>query len=92
MGAILRRQIRLVQAGMQALNVEERQWLRTQGVDRPEELPRRSLWYHPDGSSALGWCLPQGFFRFLSFTLRPCRGIGGADVRVNPIVTRLRFN
>ena len=54
MGVIHRRHIRLVQAGMQGINVEERQWLRTQGVDRPEELPRRSLWYHPDGSSALG--------------------------------------
>jgi hypothetical protein len=49
-----RRQIRLVQQQMQALNVEERQWLKIQGVDRPEELARRSVWYRPDGSSGLG--------------------------------------
>ena len=54
MGVIHRRHIRLVQADMHGINVEERQWLRTQGVDRPEELPRRSTWYHPEGSSALG--------------------------------------
>ena len=54
MGVIHRRHIRLVQAEMHGINVEERQWLRTQGVDRPEELPRRSLSYHPDGGSALG--------------------------------------
>ena len=47
MGVIRRRHIRLVQAEMQGINIEERQWLRAQGVDRPEELPRRSLWYHP---------------------------------------------
>jgi hypothetical protein len=41
MGVIYRRQIRLVQAEMQGINVEERRWLRTQGVDRPEELPMR---------------------------------------------------
>jgi hypothetical protein len=54
MPSALRRHIRLVQQQMQALNVEEKQWLKTQGVDRPEELPRRSVWYRPDGSSGLG--------------------------------------
>ena len=73
MGVIHRRQIRLVQADMQGLNVEERQWLRTQGVDRPEELPRRSLWYHPDGSSALGLSDPYHLrlYREKGFTLKP---------------------
>ena len=73
MGVIHRRQIRLVQAEMQGINVEERQWLRTQGVDRPEKLPRRSLWYHPDGSSALGPSDPYHLrlYRAKGFTLKP---------------------
>ena len=73
MGVIHRRQIRLVQAEMHGINVEERQWLRTQGVDRPEELPRRSLWYHPDGSSALGPSDPYHLrlYRAKGFTLKP---------------------
>ena len=73
MGVIHRRQIRLVQADMQGINVEERQWLRAQGVDRPEELPRRSIWYHPDGSSALGPSDPYHLrlYRGKEFTLKP---------------------
>ena len=73
MGVIHRRQIQLVQAGMQRINVEKRQWLRAQGVDRPEELPRRSLWYHPDGSSALGPSDPYHLrlYRGKGFTLKP---------------------
>ena len=73
MGVIHRRHIRLVQAEMQGINIEERQWLRTQGVDRPEELPRRSLWYHPDGSSALGPSDPYHLrlYRRKGFTRKP---------------------
>jgi hypothetical protein len=73
MGVIHRRHIRLVQADMHGINVEERQWLRTQGVDRPEELPRRSHWYHPDGTSSIGPRDPHhlGLYRRKGFTLMP---------------------
>ena len=58
---------------MQGMNVEERQWLRTQGVDKPEELPRRSPWCHPDGSSARGPSDPYHLrlYRGKGFTLKP---------------------
>mgnify|MGYP003325570522 CR=1 FL=1 len=54
MPSALRRHIRLVQQQMHSMNPEERTWLKSQGYDRPEELPRRSIWYRPDGSSGLG--------------------------------------
>ena len=48
------RPVKPLQAEMQNLNGEEKEWLKTQGVDRPNELPRHSVWYRPNGSSAYG--------------------------------------
>ena len=59
MGAILHRQLMRRQFGIsqqpsQGFTAEDRNWLRSQGIDRPEQLPRMSLWYRPDGSSSMG--------------------------------------
>ena len=59
MGAILhrqqmRRQFGISQQPSQGFSLEDRRWLQTQGIDRPEQLPRMSLWYRPDGSSSMG--------------------------------------
>ena len=59
MGAILhrqqlRRQFGLVQQSSLGFTTEDRNWLRSQGIDRPDQLPRKSLWYKPDGTGSLG--------------------------------------
>jgi hypothetical protein len=58
-GAILhrqqmRRQFGISQQPSQGFTTEDRNWLQTQGIDRPDQLPRKSLWYRPDGSSSMG--------------------------------------
>ena len=59
MGRILHRQQMRRQFGIspqpaQGFTTEDRNWLRSQGIDRPETLPRKSLWYKPDGTSSMG--------------------------------------
>jgi len=60
MGRILHRQLMRRQFGLvsqqpaQGFSLEDRRWLQTQGIDRPENLPRKSLWHHPDGHSSVG--------------------------------------
>jgi len=49
-----RRQFGISQQPSQGFTTEDRNWLRSQGIDRPETLPRKSLWYKPDGSSSMG--------------------------------------
>jgi hypothetical protein len=58
MGAILhrqkmRRQFGLVEQSVQGFTHEDIAWIRSQGFD-PRTLPKRSWWYRPDGSGALG--------------------------------------
>ena len=51
----LRRQFGLVaQQPAQGFTTEDRNWLRSQGIDRPDQLPRKSLWHKPDGTGSLG--------------------------------------
>ena len=50
----MRRQFGISQQPSQGFTNEDRTWLRSQGIDRPETLPRMSLWYRPDGSSSMG--------------------------------------
>jgi len=50
----MRRQFGLVSQPAQGFTTEDRNWLRSQGIDRPDQLPRKSLWYKPDGSSSMG--------------------------------------
>ena len=69
-----RRQIRLVpQQPGQGFSLEDRRWLATQGVDRPDQLPRKSLWYKPDGTSSLGPSDPYHLARYRQrgLTLKP---------------------
>jgi hypothetical protein len=59
MGAILHRQLMRRQFGIsqqpsQGFTPEDRNWLRSQGIDRPDQLPRMSRWYRPYGSSSMG--------------------------------------
>ena len=59
MGAIrdrqlMRRQFGLVSQPAQGFTTEDRNWLWSQGIDHPDQLPRMSLWYRPDGSSSMG--------------------------------------
>jgi hypothetical protein len=50
-----RRHVRLVpQQPTQGFTTEDRNWLRPQGIDRSDQLPRMSLWYRSDGSSHMG--------------------------------------
>ena len=69
-----RRQIRLVpQQPGQGFSLEDRRWLATQGVDRPDQLPRKSLWYRADGSSSIAPSDPYhlGLYRCRGMTLKP---------------------
>ena len=68
-----RRQFGLVQQSSQSFSLEDRRWLQTQGIDRPETLPRKSLWYKPDGTSSLGPSDPYhlGLYRRRGMTLAP---------------------
>ena len=50
----MRRQFGISQQPSQGFTTEDRNWLQTQGIDRPDQLPRMSLWYRPDGSSSMG--------------------------------------
>jgi hypothetical protein len=79
MGAILHRQQLRRQFGLvaqqpaQGFTTEDRNWLRSQGIDRPDQLPRRSIGDHPDSKSALE---PSEFYhmrlyRERGFTLMP---------------------
>jgi hypothetical protein len=59
MGRILHRQQMRRQFGMsqqpaQGFTAEDRNWLRSQGVNRPEAMPRKSVWYRADGTGSLG--------------------------------------
>ena len=78
MGAILhrqlmRRQFGLVQQPAEGFTTEDRNWLRSQGIGRPDQLPRKSLWYKPDGTSSLGPSDPYhlGLYRQRGMTLKP---------------------
>ena len=78
MGAILhrqqlRRQFGLVSQPAQGFTTEDRNWLRSQDIDRPDQLPRKSLWYKPDGTSSLGPSDPHhlGLYRQRGMTLKP---------------------
>ena len=78
MGAILHRQLMRRQFGLvsqqpaQGFSLEDRRWLQTQGIDRPDQLPRKSLWYKPDGTSSLGPSDPYhlGLYRRRGMTLK----------------------
>ena len=69
----LRRQFGISPQPSQGFTTEDRNWLRSQGVDRPEALPRKSLWYHPDGRSSIGPSDPYhlGLYRRRGLTLVP---------------------
>ena len=78
MGAILhRQQLRqfglVAQQPVQGFTPEDRNWLRSQGIDRPDHLPRKSTWYKPDGTSSLGPSDPYhlGLYRRRGLTLKP---------------------
>ena len=60
----LRRQFGISQQPSQGFTTEDRNWLQTQGIDRPETLPRMSLWYRPDGSSSMGHSGPYHLARY----------------------------
>ena len=77
MGAILHRQLMRRQFGIsrqpaQGFTNEDRNWLRSQGIDRPEHLPKKSLWYRPDGSSSIAPSDPYhlGLYRQRGMTLK----------------------
>jgi hypothetical protein len=76
MGAILhrqqmRRQFGLVERSAQGFTNDDRNWLRSQGID-PRTLPRKSLWYRPDGSSSIAPSDPYhlGLYRQRGMTLK----------------------
>jgi hypothetical protein len=79
MGRILHRQLMRRQFGLvsqqpaQGFSLEDRRWLQTQGIDRPDQLPRKSLWYKPDGTSSLGPSDPYHLARYRQrgMTLKP---------------------
>jgi hypothetical protein len=79
MGAIRHRQLMRRQFGLvsqqpaQGFSLEDRRWLQTQGIDRPDQLPRKSLWYRPDGSSHMGHSDPYHLARYRQrgMTLKP---------------------
>ena len=60
----MHRQFGLVQQPSQGFTLADRNWLRTQGIDRPDQLPRISLWYKPDGSSSMGHSDPYHLARY----------------------------
>jgi hypothetical protein len=69
MGRILhrqqpRRQFGLVQQPSQGFTTEDRNWLQTQGIERPDQLPRKSRWYRADGSSSMGHSDPYHVARY----------------------------
>jgi hypothetical protein len=69
MGAIRHRQLMRRQFGIsrqpsQGSSNEDRNWLRSQGIDRPDQLPRMSRWYRPDGSSSMGHSDPYHLARY----------------------------
>ena len=79
MGRILHRQQMRRQFGLvsqqptQGFTTEDRNWLRSQGIGRPDQLPRKSLWYKPDGTSSLGPSDPYhlGLYRRRGMSLKP---------------------
>jgi hypothetical protein len=77
MGAILhsqkmRRQFGLVEQSTKGFTTDDRNWLWSQGIDRPETLPRNPLWYRPDGSSSIAPRDPYhlGLYRQRGMTLK----------------------
>jgi hypothetical protein len=68
-----RRIFGLTQQPSQGFSAEDRRWLATQGIARPEQLPRKSLWYHPDGRSSIAPSDPYhlGLYRQRGLTLVP---------------------
>ena len=60
----LRRQFGISEQPAQGFSNEDRNWLRSQGIDRPDQLPRKSLWYKPDGSSHIGHSDPYHLARY----------------------------
>ena len=76
MGAILhrqkmRRQFGLVEQSVQGFTHEDIAWIRAQGFD-PRTLPRKSLWYRPDGGSSIAPSDPYhlGLYRQRGMTLK----------------------
>jgi hypothetical protein len=60
----MRRQFGISQQPSQGFTTEDRNWLRSQGIDRPDQLPRKSLWYKPDSTSSLGPSDPYHLARY----------------------------
>ena len=60
----MRRQFGLSQQPAQGFTNEDRNWLQTQGIDRPDQLPRMSRWYRSDGSSSMGHSGPYHVARY----------------------------
>jgi hypothetical protein len=60
----LRRQFGISEQPAHGFSNEDRNWLRSQGIDRPDQLPRKSLWYKPDGSSHIGHSDPYHLARY----------------------------
>jgi len=69
----LRRQFGLSEQPSQGFSLEDRRWLQTQGIDRPDQLPRKSVWYRADGTGSLGPSDPYhlGLYRRRGLTLLP---------------------
>jgi hypothetical protein len=68
----MRRQFGISEQPAQGFTTEDRNWLRSQGIDRPETLPRMSRWYRLDGSSSVGHSDPYhlGLYRQRGMTLK----------------------
>jgi hypothetical protein len=68
----IRRQFGITQQAAQGFTSEDRNCLLSQGVDRPDQLPRMSLWYKPDGGSSIGHSDPYhlGLYRRRGMTLK----------------------
>jgi hypothetical protein len=70
---VFSRKFGLAQQPSQGFSLEDRRWLQTQGIDRPDQLPRKSVWYRADGTGSLGPSDPYhlGLYRRRGLTLLP---------------------